>query len=78
MLARHHIRAFALAAVAMLAANAIAQDENLDSVIEASRSTEATPELQAQIQAAPPETSDKYELAAFYYQRAVAQVRLGN
>ena len=78
MLARHHIRAFALAAVALLAANALAQDENLDSVIEASRSTEATPELQAQIRAAPPETSDMYELAAFYYQRAVAQVRLGN
>jgi len=57
---------------------ALAQEEDIEAAIEQSRSGGSVRELQAQVNAQPPKTSDRHELAIFYHKRGYANFRLGN
>lgn len=78
MFARHHVRTVALAALAMLAADTVAQDNHPDAAIEAGRSGAATREQQAAADAAPPATDDKHQLTLFHHRRGIARTRIGD
>lgn len=77
---RIFVLAIGLLAV-LMSVDAIAQvddiDDDIEEMIEQNRSASSVRELQAQVNAEPPKTDDKHELAIFYHKRGMANRRLG-